>query len=144
MGYFLVRKNSSLLIYDRRLFIRLEATNLKYVKKHISHSSFNSFQISSWATRNAARRVSSEKWRSISSSNNNNKQRLQQEQHRRLLKGLERSFFNCFKTCIPSFTDCAKSRSSVLIQIATKKVQWPILNNSHAYHFCKTTHNGQY
>ena len=43
MGFFLVRKNSSLLIYDRRLFIRLEATNLKYVKKpqgifHIRHS----------------------------------------------------------------------------------------------------------
>ena len=52
--------------------------------------------------------------------------------------------FTLCKSCIPSFTDCAKSRFSVRIQFATKKVKWPILNNSHAYPFCKTTPNGQY
>ena len=49
-----------------------------------------------------------------------------------------RSQFHSTLTCIPSFTDCAKSGFLVLIQFATKKVQWPILNNSHAYPFCKT------
>ena len=47
------------------------------------------------------------------------------------------TFVCFFKSCIPSFTDCANSQFSVAIQFATKKVQWPILKNSHAYPFCK-------
>ena len=50
----------------------------------------------------------------------------------------------CPNPLITSFTDCAKSQFLVPIQITTKKVQWPILNNSHAYPFCKTMRNGQY
>ena len=46
---------------------------------------------------------------------------------------------NSSKACHPTFTDKQVSRPTFPQVSLTKMVQWPILNNSHAYPFCKTT-----
>ena len=48
------------------------------------------------------------------------------------------------KSVYPKFHWLRQLAILVANWIATKKVQWPILNNSHAYPFCKTMRNGQY
>ena len=42
------------------------------------------------------------------------------------------------KTCHPTFTDKNVLQLTFPQVSLTKMVQWPILNNSHAYPFCKT------
>ena len=42
------------------------------------------------------------------------------------------------KTCHPTFTDKKVSQPTFPQVSLTKMVQWPIINNSHAYPFCKT------
>ena len=60
----------------------------------------------------------------------------------RLYPQVEPSVYSCLSPCHPIFTDKKVSQPTFLwvsLTKMTKMVQWPILNNSHAYPFCKTT-----